>query len=63
MENSYQSVEMNHDLNWPYIFDHPYKILIIGGSGSKKTNVLLNLTKNQRPDFDKICLYIKDSFE
>ena len=29
--------------NWPYIPDHSYRILIIGGSGSGKTNVLLNL--------------------
>ena len=29
--------------NWPYILDKPYRILIIGGSGSGKTNVLLNL--------------------
>ena len=28
---------------WPYIPDHPYRILIIGGSGSGKTNALLNL--------------------
>ena len=28
---------------WPYIPDHPYKILIIGGSGSGKTNGLFNL--------------------
>ena len=29
---------------WPYKPDHPYRILIIGGSGSgKKTNTLLNL--------------------
>ena len=27
---------------WPYIPDYPYKILIIGGSGSGKTNGLLN---------------------
>ena len=27
---------------WPYISDHPYIILITGGSGSGKTNVLLN---------------------
>ena len=32
-----------HNKNWPYIPDHPYRILIIGGSGSGKTNVLLNL--------------------
>ena len=33
--------------NWPYIPDHPYRILIIGGSGSGKTNALLNLIENQ----------------
>ena len=41
---------------WPYIPSHPYKILIIGGSGSGKTNALLNLINNQ-PDIDKIYLY------
>ena len=25
--------------NWPYIPDHPYRILIIKGSGSGKTNL------------------------
>ena len=34
-----------HNKNWPYIPDHPYRILIIGGSGSGITNVLLNLIK------------------
>ena len=29
--------------NWPYIPDHPYRILKIGGSGSQKANALLNL--------------------
>ena len=51
-----------HNKNWPYIPDHPYRILIIGGSGSGKTNVLLNLIDNQ-PDIDKIYLYVKDPFE
>ena len=46
-----------------YILDHPYRILIIGGSGPEKTNVLLNLIKNQRPDIDKSYLYVKDPFE
>ena len=51
-----------HNKNWPYIPDHPYRILIIGGSGSGKTNLLLNLIKNQ-PDIDKIYLYAKDPYE
>ena len=53
---------INHNPNWPYIPDHPYRILIIGGSGSGKTNVLLNLIENQ-PDIDKIYLYAKDPYE
>ena len=51
-----------HNKNWPYIPDHPYRILIIRGSGSGKTNVLLNLIENQ-PDIDKIHLYAKDPYE
>ena len=63
MKNYDQSVEINHNPNWPYIPDHPYRILIIGGSGSLKTNVLLNLIKHQQLDIDKIYLYVKDPFE
>ena len=63
MKNDDQSVEINHNPNWSYTPDHPYRILIIVGSGLEKTNVLLNLTKHQRPDIDKIYLYVKDSFE
>ena len=51
-----------HDLKWPYVPDQPYRILIIGGYGSGKTNALLNLTYNQ-PDIDKIYLYAKDHYE
>ena len=51
-----------HNKNQPYIPDHPYRILIIGGSGSGKTNLLLNLIENQ-PDIDKIYLYAKDPYE
>ena len=50
------------NLNWPYIPDHPYRILIVGGSESGKTNALLNLINNQ-PDIDKIHLYAKDPYE
>ena len=51
-----------HNLNWAYIPDWPYRILIIGGSGSGKANVLLNLIKNQ-PDIDKTYLYAKGPYE
>ena len=51
-----------YNKNWPYIPDHPYRILIIGGSGSGKTNLLFNLIENQ-PDIYKIYLYAKDSYE
>ena len=59
MKNYDQSVA----INWRYIPDHPYRILTIGASGSGKTNVLLNLIKNQRPDIDKIYLYVKDPLQ
>ena len=63
MKNYDQSVETNHNRNCPYFPDHSYRILIIGGSGSGKTNVLLKLIKHQRPDIDKIYLHVKDPFE
>ena len=53
---------IEHNSKWPYIPDHPYRILIIGGSGSGKTNALLNLINNQ-PDTVKIYLYAKDPYE
>ena len=63
IKNYDQSVEINHNPNWPYILHHPCKILITGGSGSGKTADLLNLIKHQRPDIDKIYLYVKNPFE
>ena len=47
MKNYDESVEINHNTNWPYIPNHPYRILIVDGSGSGKTNVLLNFLKHQ----------------
>ena len=48
-----------HNEKWPYIPDHSYRILIIGGSGSGKTNILLNLI-NKQHDIDKLYLGAKD---
>ena len=35
----------DHYKKQPYFPDHPYRMLITGGSGSGKTNALLNLIK------------------
>ena len=48
IESYDESVKINHNLNWPYISDHPYRILISGCIGPGKTNVLLNFIKHQR---------------
>ena len=53
---------IEHNPNWPEISDHPYRILIIAGSGSEKINALLNLI-NHVPNIDKIYLYAKDPYE
>ena len=59
-----------HNFNWPYIPDHPYRIIImiiiiiiiIEGSETEKTTALLNLINNQQ-HIDKIYLYAKDPQE
>ena len=57
-----KKTKKDHSPNWPQIPDHPYRILIIGDSGSGKTNSLLNLI-NQQSDIDNIYLYAKDPYE
>ena len=54
--------KIKHNSKRPYIPDHPYRILIVGSSGSTKINALFNLINNQ-PDIDKIYLYAKDPYE
>ena len=51
-----------HNLKWACIPDHPYRILIIGGPASEKTNASLNSINNQL-DIDKIYLYAKDPYQ
>ena len=59
LDNITNNNNEKHNENWPYIPDHPYRILIIGGSGSGKTNTLLNQI-NEQKDIDKIYLFAKD---
>ena len=42
---------------------HLYRILIIGGSRSRKTSMIFNLIKHQQPDIDKMYFYVTDPFE
>ena len=53
--------KLEHNSKWPYIPDHSYRTLIMGGFGSGKTNALLNLINNQ-PEINKIYLYAKDQY-
>ena len=62
LDNIANENNKEHNEKWPYIPDDPYRILIIGGSESGKTNTLLNLI-SQQDDIDKIYLYVKDLSE
>ena len=59
LDNITNENNKKHNEKWPYIPNHPYRILIIGGSGSGKTNALLNLI-NEQHDIDKMYLYARD---
>ena len=58
LDNSYKE----HNEKWPYIPDSLYRILIIGGFRSGKTNALINLI-NEEDDINKIYLHAKDLSE
>ena len=62
LDNIVNNNNEEHNEKQPYIPDHPYRILIIGGSGSGKTNALLNLI-NEQKDIDKIYSYARDLIE
>ena len=58
----YKRSTKEHNPNWPEIPNHPFRILIVGDSGSGKTNALLNLI-NHEPDIDKLYLCANDLYE
>ena len=58
LDNIVTNNNEKHNENWPYILDHPYRILIIGGSGSGILNLI-----NEQEDIDKMYLYTKDLSE
>ena len=59
IDNYVNDNKIVHNKNWPYIPDHPYRILITGGSGTGKTKTLINLI-NKQNYIDKIYLYARD---
>ena len=48
MKKDDESVKIKQNPNWPYIPDHPHRILIVGGSESSKTNLLLNRKRKEK---------------
>ena len=62
-DNYMNENKIEHNENWSYIPDKPYRILIIGGSVSGKINILLNLIEKQQSDIDKIYLSANDPYE
>ena len=65
LEDITNTNDKDHNKKWPYITDHSYKMLIIEGSGSGKSNALINLIKGQYSDnlIDKIYLHAKNLSE
>ena len=61
LDNIVNNNNEKHNEKWPYIPDHPYRILIIGGSGSGKTGFLYLI--NGQKDIDKMYLHAKDLSE
>ena len=53
-----------HNPSGSWILDHPFKILIDGGSDSRETDALFNIMKQQDDYYygiiDKIYLFVKD---
>ena len=53
---NFDSITNENNKKWPYIPDHLYKILMIGGSKSGKINVLINLINEQTTLTKFICM-------
>ena len=49
-----KGITKEHSPNLLQIPNHPYRILIVEGSGSGKMNALLNLIKRQDDDNDSV---------
>ena len=62
LENITNEYNKKGNEKWPFIPDHPQRVIIIGDSGSGKTNALISLTNEQNHTY-KIYLYTRDLSE
>ena len=62
LDNYTNKNKMNHNSKWPYVPNHLHRKLIVVGSGSGKTNTLLNLINNEI-DIVRIYLYAKEPYQ
>ena len=53
---NFNSITNENNKKWPYMPDHLYKILMIGGSKLGKINVLINLINEQTTLTKFICM-------
>ena len=53
LDNIVNNNNQQHNKKWPYIPYHPYRIWIIGGSGSGKTNTLRHLINEHKVNTTK----------
>ena len=56
LDNITNENNKEHNKKWLFIPDHPYRMLIIGGFRSGKTNALLNLIKSRVTLTKLICM-------
>lgn len=66
-DDYYKTSIKPHNSDWPYTPDLLFRTIIVGGSGTGKTNMLFNLIRrlmaNNDTFIDKVYLYVKDPEE
>ena len=60
MKNYDESIEINQNQRCPYFPNHSYRVLIIGGSGSGKTDALLKLININNHILTKLIYALKN---
>ena len=48
LDNITNENNIDHDKKWPYILDHPYGMLLVGGSGSERKKIHWLISSNTK---------------